>query len=642
MAKQQNIIEILITAVDKAAPGLRSATQGVANFTAKFPLLGGLAVMAGAKVLGAFKGMADSIRLAYDETVRMGAAMHDTSLRTRVSAEELSGWKYALEMVGGSLESFESNLVRMQRQMLAATTDTGGRAALAFKTLGVEIATTDGRMRRMTDVMFDIAGSLEFASEGSKKFAAAQEVAGRGVSALTGLFREGPEQMRAYFAEAERVSGIMDTEFVAGCDAAEDALVRLRATEQGFKNDMTRVANPLVTWWRDARTEMLLYFREHASNYRDMNYTPKQYVRASQQKLDEEDKRTAEADAERNVREELVRLQEYAKRVGAEISEPVLDTETLTWIDVPLAAEKLRESIGKAIDEQKKRAKEYQKKLSDALEKDMVLQVRIRAKIGKITPPRFREPKPAAWWGDNDPTNAPPKDDEGDEIDRLTAKKKKWNEQLAKEADIVRQTQSAYASFKDELNGGMQQALSGMFSAMMTGQNSMQAFANIIKSVMIQAISDLIAKLIMVQILKAAVGMGGATTTGAPPVRAEGGRVPLMAEGGRISMARTLSAIPQAAHGMTIRGGRPGMDSVLFNGMPGEEIVDRATSIRLRRFLSSYESGGAVSPHALRAGGTRSNIAINFNVGRPVSTIDELTYGRVAVKAAKRAQEARM
>ena len=82
------------------------------------------------------------------------------------------------------------------------------------------------------------------------------------------------------------------------------------------------------------------------------------------------------------------------------------------------------------------------------------------------------------------------------------------------------------------------------------------------------------------------------------------------------------------------------MDSVLIAAMPGEEVINRSLSRRLDRFISAYETGGAVSPFALAgAGGGRGNV-INFNVGRPVSVLDALDLGRNAVTASRKFSEA--
>lgn len=637
--KQQNIIEIIITAVDKAAPGLRAAAKDVADFTAKFPLLGGIATLAAMKVAGAVKHMGEAIKHAWEEQVKLGAEMAHFSIRTRMSVEQATQWKYAIEMVGGSIEGFERNLIKLGKAMRSAAGDSEGKAGKNFAELGINVRDANGKMKSMSAVLLEIAASLQYADENSKKFAAAQELTAKGVAPLMVLFREGPEAIKKWMSEADRVGATFGDDLAESALKTEQAGKRLSAAWAGLMRTITGSANSPAADFKDAFTDeismwnmkikLVKEYWNWALHGNASGKTEKQLADEEREKARIEAGRKAEEDAlkkqEHDQKDMMDRLIAYAKSIGAEWSSPVLG-DNFQLIDEPLEEEKLRESIIKALDKQKENRTEFQKKLREAITKDGVIQ--LRAKIGvDLTPKRLQQPDKTPW-SHSMPWESAPRDPDREATDKAIRDKQRMEEEDQKMIDLLREEKDAADELNQSLKEGLTSAFSDMVSAMLTGKNAAKAFADTIKAVLIQAISQYIAKLIVVNILKKAAGLD----LGGTPM-AQGGTVKAMAYGGRVMAA---------ANGMTITGGRPGMDSVLIAGMPGEEVVDRSTSIRLRRMLSAFENGAAVSPATMRVGGSRSNIAINFNVARPVSTLDELSYGRTAVKAAKKAQEARL
>jgi hypothetical protein len=199
-------------------------------------------------------------------------------------------------------------------------------------------------------------------------------------------------------------------------------------------------------------------------------------------------------------------------------------------------------------------------------------------------------------------------------------------EAAASAIEEMRIFQDAALSMKN----GLEQLGSAAIQAFAAGEAGAMKFGDMLRTMVIQAIADAIAKLIVLKIV--AMFEGGGTIPN--PGGGGGGGLPAgmpNALGGRI---------PRAAFGYAVPDGPRGLDSMLIAAMPGEEVINRQLSQRLDRFISSMEFGAAVSPFAMSgAGGGRGNVIVNFEVGRPVGVLDALSYGEVAATAARKAAE---
>lgn len=199
------------------------------------------------------------------------------------------------------------------------------------------------------------------------------------------------------------------------------------------------------------------------------------------------------------------------------------------------------------------------------------------------------------------------------------------DEHISRLQASVRQQQFMADAVKDTARN-FERLASNSLSAMLSGQNGAIMFGRALRTVVMDALSAVIAKLITVNLLTRALnfipGVGGAATApGVTPV----------AFGGR--------PIPRAAYGYTVpdHGARPGMDSQLLWAMPGETVVDRSLSAGLRRFLAQTESG-AIGASAVGSGG-RGNVSVLLQVARPVGYLDVLDLGNAAAVAARKVAE---
>lgn len=95
--------------------------------------------------------------------------------------------------------------------------------------------------------------------------------------------------------------------------------------------------------------------------------------------------------------------------------------------------------------------------------------------------------------------------------------------------------------------------------------------------------------------------------------------------------------IPGAAQGMSVRGGIPGMDSVLISAQHGEEVLDRTLAADLRSYLAQvrFSPGAANLKGAASTGG---NYAVAISTVYPTRPADSRRIGRDIVRSIKEAE----
>lgn len=206
--------------------------------------------------------------------------------------------------------------------------------------------------------------------------------------------------------------------------------------------------------------------------------------------------------------------------------------------------------------------------------------------------------------------------DEQDAIEARRQREAALNEELAKRKDIADANAEAERLVGDVARDAglrLQDMSAQAVSAFVQGQGQAVMFGRALRTIVADALSEIIVKLLVIKAIKA---FGG-----------------LFASGGEVPGAAFGMQVPRAAAGMVVPySTQPGMDSALIAAMPGEGVIRRDTMMRLERFLAASENAAAVSPDAIR-GGSGVNQVINYNVARPLTWRDHLDLGMTAAAA---------
>jgi|GEM_PF-4995251 len=166
---------------------------------------------------------------------------------------------------------------------------------------------------------------------------------------------------------------------------------------------------------------------------------------------------------------------------------------------------------------------------------------------------------------------------------------------------ILAENEAMAAALSDtwmDMRWGFAQVFADGVTGFLQVSREAKGFAADLMRVVVAALNEVIVKLIAIKILKAFIPF--------LPF-GEGGQVPKMAAGGKI---------PQAAYGYAVPDGPRGLDSVLINAMPGEQVIDRSLSRDLRRFLDAARMAAPISPFALAGAGAGAGGNVHLHVDR--------------------------
>jgi hypothetical protein len=148
------------------------------------------AVAAG-KAIGAGIAVAGTALAALTiQAINFADEIDEMSARLSISTETLSGWAYAAELSGTSLEALISALPKLSKNLTEAL-DAGSKQAQMFKALGISVTDADGRLRRVEDVLPELADRFQALDNPTQEAALAMELLGKSGTELLEFLNRG-------------------------------------------------------------------------------------------------------------------------------------------------------------------------------------------------------------------------------------------------------------------------------------------------------------------------------------------------------------------------------------------------------------------------------------------------------------------
>ena len=196
----------------------------------------------------AFAAAAGAMGVIIKKTVDVADKMRDLSQATGISTEALSGYAYAAEQSGSSLEDFTNGVRKMQKSILDASNGMETQSE-AFHRLGLSASDL---INLSPEKAFElIADRLSQVENATVKAATAQEIFGRGASKLLPLMNEGAAGIAAMHQEAAKFGRIIGTDFANNADVFNDNIGRLRAQLEGVAIQIVSSIVPAMSEWLD-------------------------------------------------------------------------------------------------------------------------------------------------------------------------------------------------------------------------------------------------------------------------------------------------------------------------------------------------------------------------------------------------------
>ena len=239
---------ILLTASDQTREAFEAVKNNTESLGSKLEIMRGAFAAA---AIAAAAAVAVMIKGSIDAADAMGKAAQKVGTTT----EMLSGLKYAAALSDVSFEALQKSLGKLSSNAYAAATS-GGEAATAFKTLGINVKGTDGHLKDSGTVLEELAGKFSKMPDSAEKSALAIKLFGKAGLDMIPLLNSGSEGLAQMREEAERLGIIIGGDAAKSAEEFNDNLTRISERTKGLSNqimtDLLPVINELTSAYMTA------------------------------------------------------------------------------------------------------------------------------------------------------------------------------------------------------------------------------------------------------------------------------------------------------------------------------------------------------------------------------------------------------
>lgn len=227
-------------------PGMEQAVGGVLN--ALGPLTKGVGSVGGA--LGAVTLAAGAVGISAIglavHTAEAAEKLFNLSQATGVSAGTLSSLSLVAGTVGINIDSLAKGLERMGKSAFAAA-QAGPNATNAYKTLGIAVTDSSGKMRDQSALFEDVASKFSKLQDGGAKTALAMQLFGRAGAELIPVLNMGGEEIAGMVEHFEKLGAVMTDDVAAAGEKLHQNIELLSTAFAGVQNKILVDLAPALT-----------------------------------------------------------------------------------------------------------------------------------------------------------------------------------------------------------------------------------------------------------------------------------------------------------------------------------------------------------------------------------------------------------
>ena len=168
------------------------------------------------------------------QSIKTADNIGKTAKAVGLSAETLQELRFAAAQTGVEVRGLDDSVKRFNRRVGEFATSGGGPAALAIKTLGIEIRDTNGAVRSSEAIFIDTVDAMSKMESQAQRAAIAAQLFGDDFGPkLTPLLDQGVDGIARLREEARNLGIVLSNETVAAAERAEDTFGRLDALIRG-------------------------------------------------------------------------------------------------------------------------------------------------------------------------------------------------------------------------------------------------------------------------------------------------------------------------------------------------------------------------------------------------------------------------
>ncbi len=164
---------------------------------------------------------------------------------TRVAAEDLQKYEYALNFIDGDINVLTKSMAKNIKSMDAAR-DGSAAYADAYSALGVSVTDANGNLRDSEEVYWECIDALGGIENETERDALAMQLFGKSAQELNPIIDAGSEAFKAMGEEAEEMGAVMSDEALAALGQFDDKVQTLKASFDGLKRAAGLIALPFL------------------------------------------------------------------------------------------------------------------------------------------------------------------------------------------------------------------------------------------------------------------------------------------------------------------------------------------------------------------------------------------------------------
>jgi hypothetical protein len=206
-----------------------------------------------AKIGDAARWVTDTIKSATFEIIDQGAELGEQAKALGISTSALQELRHAAGMSSIGTAELGQSLGILQKNIVSAVE---GNVDLkkTFKTLGVQLTDSNGRLRGTDAIFEDLAGAFGRMPATAARTSKAMEIFGKSGKDLLPLLTDGAEGVRGLREEFRELHGGFSEDFVQNADEFGDNVDRIKLAYEGVKY---QVASALLPALQDVASSTL-------------------------------------------------------------------------------------------------------------------------------------------------------------------------------------------------------------------------------------------------------------------------------------------------------------------------------------------------------------------------------------------------
>lgn len=180
------------------------------------------------------------------EMVDLGDGIAATADKLGLGTTELQRWQLAANLADVETEAFNGSLGKFQKNLVAAA-EGPGPAADAFNALGVAAKDASGKIRPTTDVLLDVARSVEGISDPATRNARLIDIFGKQGAALGPLMSRGAAGVEELLRTLDETGGGLTEDAIEALAGVDDATIKYEASVTSLKGKFALVFMPALS-----------------------------------------------------------------------------------------------------------------------------------------------------------------------------------------------------------------------------------------------------------------------------------------------------------------------------------------------------------------------------------------------------------